>query len=117
MSKKNYHDYEMGPVDGEMRKYRRYEAPQCTSYDTFCAEKKPEHRRCQGVKGHTGWHWYYSPDGWLIQWPYRKDVKRGTDTCHSDTPPNHKHYIHPKDKWNDCHKAHAKTIDLGPAKE
>lgn len=107
MSKKNYHDYEMGPVDGETRKYRHYKAPQCTSYERH--RKGEEHRRCQGVRGHEGYHWYYRTDGWLQQWPRKKDKSK---IAHISTPPGHKNYINPKDKLEEFYMTHDRIVEL-----
>lgn len=112
MSKKNYHDYEIGPCGGKMKKYRRYKATQCTSYER--GRKDQEHRRCQGVRGHDGWHWYYRPDGWLIEWPRKKDKSK---IAHSSTPPGHQNYINPKDKQKDHHTSYDRVVELGTAND
>jgi hypothetical protein len=52
---------------------------------------------CQGVAGHEGAHWAYSPLGELIQWKNKKDKDPlWKKIACSWIPPDSKTYIHPK---------------------
>ena len=58
-----------------------------------CAAKVFFYGRCQGVKGHKGVHWRYSPSG-SFEWDDNdKDPKR--DGCAGSTPPGHADYVSP----------------------
>ncbi len=106
---KKYFEYEVGPEDGPLKKFRRYEAAQCGSYERA---RKEDHRRCQGVRGHEGMHWRYTPSGWLIQWPYKKDIKGKFGIAHSLIPPDHKRYIHPKDMAEKYFRAFDRVVEV-----
>lgn len=99
--RRKYSDFSIGPVDGEMTDYRRHVAPQCPAKDRIHGEC----RRCQGVRGHPGWHWYYRPNGWLVQWPSKKDIKGSMGIARRHTPPGHKLYVNPVDKIKEHHTA------------
>ena len=49
--------------------------------------------RCQGVKGHKGVHWCYSPSGDFRWDDNEEDPKH--DGCAGMTPPGHKSYVSP----------------------
>lgn len=54
-----------------------------------CPEELPTAGFCQGIEGHKGPHWCYSPCGSLVTAP----LEGGLSFC----PPDHKRYVHPKD--------------------
>ena len=56
-------------------------------------------KHCVGILGHDCPHWRYDEDGSLHQWRSCKGLKKW-DWASSMTPPDHKKYIHPKNKWN-----------------
>lgn len=66
---------------------------QCSSNDSIWREL-----RCQGAKNHTEPHWCYNGNGDFIQWKNESDnSKEWKNIAESDTPPDHKSWIHPKD--------------------
>lgn len=71
---------------------------QCLSKNVF------SQLRCQGASKHKSHHWCYGFDGWLHQWKSKKDIKNKFDWASSHTPPDHKGYIHPKDKINEHYR-------------
>ncbi len=58
-----------------------------------CSEKVFFYGRCQGVKGHQGVHWCYSPSG-SFQWSDNDDDPKH-DGAAGSTPPGHKSYVAP----------------------
>lgn len=90
-----------------MTKFRVYDAKQCRSTDFMSG------CRCQGVEGHKKPHWCYREDGFLEQWKSKKDIKGPGDWAASSTPPDHKSYIHPKDKIKEHHRSHCKIVNMG----
>lgn len=72
--------------DGRGKWIRREWKPQCSS-------KVFIYGRCQGVKGHKGVHWCYSPCG-SFAWADNDD-DRQHDGCAGSTPPGHKDYVSP----------------------
>ena len=66
---------------------RREWKPQCPAKVFF-------YGRCQGVKGHKGVHWCYSPSG-SFQWDREKDDPQYEDAAAGSTPPGHKKYVSP----------------------
>jgi hypothetical protein len=72
--------------NGKGRWLRREWKPQCSSRVFL-------YGRCQGVKGHKGVHWCYSPSG-DFQWDDNDDDPK-RDGCAGSTPPDHKDYIAP----------------------
>lgn len=73
----------------------------CNSKYAFVLRKG----NCQGIAKHKGHHWYYDSDGTLIQWRNNNDEKSKYAGGKSYggfgaswTPPDHKHWIHPKSK-------------------
>jgi tRNA (cmo5U34)-methyltransferase len=74
-------------TDGRGRWFKRKFAPQCPAKVFFW-------ERCQGVRGHTGVHWCYGPDG-SFRWSDNKRHPRH-DGCAGSTPPDHKDYVPPK---------------------
>ena len=58
-----------------------------------CPAKVFIYGRCQGVKGHRGVHWCYSPSG-DFQWDDNDDDPKH-DGCAGSTPPGHKSYAPP----------------------
>lgn len=65
---------------------RREWKPQCSSRVFLSG-------RCQGVKGHKGVHWCYSPSG-SFHWDDNLDDPT-RDGCAGSTPPGHKTYVAP----------------------
>lgn len=65
---------------------RREWKPQCSSRVFLSG-------RCQGVKGHKGVHWCYSPSG-SFQWDDNDDDPTHGG-CAGSTPPGHKEYLSP----------------------
>ena len=79
-------------TDGKGHWWRTEVQPQCSKEDIF-------ELRCQGVWGHKGVHWAYKPDGSYAYWLNESDPNSiGEDIGAGWTPPDHKSYIHPKDK-------------------
>lgn len=64
--------------------------------------RKCRDKNCVGSMGHSCPHWRYAEDGSLHQWRPTKGLKKW-DGASSMTPPDHKSYIHPKDKWELTH--------------
>lgn len=58
-----------------------------------CAARVFLSSRCQGVKGHKGVHWCYSPSG-DFDWDDNDDDPH-EDGCSGVTPPGHKDYVSP----------------------
>jgi hypothetical protein len=58
-----------------------------------CSSKIILSGRCQGVKGHKGVHWCYSPSGSFEWHDNVEDPKH--DGCAGSTPPGHKTYVSP----------------------
>tara|TARA_Y100000310_G_scaffold334291_1_gene413774 strand:+ start:4228 stop:4647 length:420 start_codon:yes stop_codon:yes gene_type:complete len=59
---------------------------------------------CQGLKGHSGDHWCYRPNGYYHYSVNRSDLDeplKPHDIAGGTTPPGHKDYIHPKDKQDE----------------
>lgn len=73
-------------TNGKGRWLRREWKPQCPSKVFF-------YGRCQGVKGHKGVHWGYSPCG-SLHWADNDD-DRQQDGCAGSIPPGHKEYVSP----------------------
>ena len=103
--------YATGPVGGSLTKFRVYPAAQCPAKQDLIEEGQ-----CQGVRGHSGMHWFYRADGCLIRWPYRKDIKSGSDTALSMTPPDHKSYIHPQKKIKEHYHSFDRCEKIGTIK-
>lgn len=51
--------------------------------------------RCQGVEGHKGVHWSYSPCGSFCYDDNEEDLTE--NGCSGSIPPDHKHYHKPQD--------------------
>lgn len=84
-------------TDGKGWWLRREWKPQCSS-KVFLSG------RCQGVKGHAGVHWCYSPSG-SFQWhDNAEDPKH--DGCAGSTPPGHKSYVTPVRMQKHYHMSH-----------
>ena len=98
MGRGKYTEFSTGPVGGTMTTHRVHPAAQCPSKHWMGGE------RCQGVRGHKGPHWCYRSDGWLEQWQQKKDIKGPWDWASQTTPPDHKGYVHPKDKQKEHHR-------------
>ena len=73
-------------TDGKGSWIRREWQPQCSAKVFF-------YGRCQGVRGHRGVHWCYSPSG-SFQWADNADDPKH-DGCAGSTPPGHKDYVSP----------------------
>lgn len=79
--------YELGPG----RWLRRVWMPQCTARVFI-------YGRCQGVKGHEGLHWRYSPSG-DFDWANNKSDPGSNpdgEGVAGSTPPGHDDYVHPE---------------------
>lgn len=86
--------------DGKGNWTKRTWAEQCDHKLTFGPQ-------CQGVLGHTGNHWAYSPDG-----SYVYDVPgklEEWEVAGGSTPPGHKEWVNPIDKRGDYHVEHFTT--------
>jgi len=103
--------YANGPVGGPLTKFRVYPAAQCPAKQDLIYDGQ-----CQGVRGHTGLHWFYRADGCLIQWPYRKDIESDSDMALSMTPPDHKSYIHPQRKIKEHYHSFDRREKIGTMK-
>ena len=76
---------------------RREWKPQCRS-EVFLTD------RCQGVEGHKGVHWCYSPSG-DFQWGDNDDDPQHEGAAGS-TPPGHEDYVSPIDMQEHYHVSH-----------
>ena len=61
---------------------------------------------CQGVKGHSGDHWSYQPDG---SYAYEENSGNPEKDYAGSIPPNHKDYISPKKMCNQYWLSHSET--------
>lgn len=69
-----------------------------------CSAKVFFYGRCQGVKGHEGVHWRYSPSG-DFQWDDNdRDPKH--DGCCGSAPAGHKSYVSPAKMRNKYYMSH-----------
>jgi hypothetical protein len=70
--------------------------------------------RCQGVQGHDGFCWAYSPSGDLEQWASEskkgRALARKTKIAGSSTPAGHASWIHPKDMAKKYFRHGAKSV-------
>jgi hypothetical protein len=73
-------------TDGNGFWLRRAWKPQCSTRVFI-------YGRCQGVRGHRGAHWCYSPSG-SFDWQDNDDDPKH-DGCAGSTPPGHKTYVSP----------------------
>ncbi len=73
-------------TDGKGSWLRREWKRQCPEQVFLTAE-------CQGVEGHQGVHWYFSPDG-SFKWK-DNDADPKYNGCGGCTPPGHKEYRSP----------------------
>lgn len=80
-----------------------------TEYPLQCQETLTFGGRCQGVKGHEGFHWHYQPDGSL--------ERTHDDGGESTTPPDHKKYIHPKKMQPLLHRSNHVTAEVTDSAE
>lgn len=83
---------------------------------------------CQGVKGHEGNHWCYANDGSYCYSVVKGSKESAAGIGSGMTPPNHKSYVHPKDKRKEYFlgnyvdeviksKSLIKRLELGKLKE
>jgi hypothetical protein len=89
--------YEMGPG----RWLRRVWNPQCTARVFI-------YGRCQGVKGHKGLHWRYSPSG-SYDWANNENdpaSNSSDDGVAGSTPPGHEEYVHPETMQDHYYVSH-----------
>lgn len=94
-------------TDGRGRWWRTETQAQCSDKDILCDLP------CQGVFGHKGPHWAYKPNGSYAYWLNESDP----DSIEADvgagwTPPDHKSYIHPKDKSVECYTNFRSTEEV-----
>lgn len=73
-------------TNGKGRWWKRVSAKRCVG-EVFL------HGQCQGVKGHKGVHWSFSPAGNFCWSDNEKDPQEGG--CSGSTPPSHKDYKSP----------------------
>lgn len=104
---RSYYDFENGPVGGPFKKYRCYKAKQCRHADRFLGTG-----RCQGLLGHEGFHWYYREDGYLIEWPSKKDKEQ---IAYKETPPGAKSYPDPAKKFEEVYYNFNNVVELPSA--
>ena len=76
-----------------------------------CSEKIFIRGECQGIKGHQGHHWCYSPSGNYCWSSEKKDLKPHEAACGS-TPPGHSDYINPVGKYDDYYLRHNETTEV-----
>jgi hypothetical protein len=89
--------------DGEGHWVRREWVEQCPE-KIFMAD------RCQGVKGHKGIHWCYTPDGSLA-WDDNDDDPQ-ENGCSGTTPPDHENWISPRDKVEEHWLTHYSDTEI-----
>jgi hypothetical protein len=73
-----------------------------------CSARVFIYGRCQGVKGHTGMHWRYSPSG-DFDWANNKDDPASNfqgDGVAGSTPPGDDEYVHPEKMQEHYHASH-----------
>jgi hypothetical protein len=90
-------------ADGHGRWMRREWKSQCSS-------KVFIYGRCQGVKGHKGVHWCYSPSG-SFTWD-DNDADPQHDGCAGSTPPGHKDYVSPAKMQKHYFMSHYSDTDV-----
>lgn len=78
-----------------------------------CPERAGLFSKCQGVKGHSGEHWAYQPNG-SYAWSVNKNESSDSHIAGGSTPPDHENYVPPQDKLKDyylCHNIVSDVID------
>jgi hypothetical protein len=109
MSKSKILEYSNGPINGPLTKFRVKLAPQCKNKNNIWGDNI----RCQGLDKHKGPHWAYKSNGWLTQWQSKKNIKSKWDWAVQVTPPDHKDYIHPKEKIKEWYANFNQTKVVG----
>lgn len=79
-----------------------------TTWAKQCSHKMLGERKCQGVEGHEGVHWYYNETGWF-HWTENEeeaDLKDPYRAAAGHTPPGHSSWVDPRKKQRDCWMDH-----------
>lgn len=76
-----------------------------------CPQKVFLARKCQGVEGHKGDHWCYSPCG-TYNWEHQEGEFEDDEGVAGSIPPEHKSYISPKKMAKLYYMAHFEDTEV-----
>lgn len=83
------------------------------------AEQCPENsflmHECQGIKGHKGVHWSFSPCGDFLYCDNKEDPSE--DGCSGTIPVGHKNYITPKEMRDNFYLQHSHSYEITDKEE
>jgi hypothetical protein len=90
-------------TDGKGRWVKREWKPQCSERVFLSGQ-------CQGIEGHKGVHWCYSPCGHFRWEDNNSDPQH--DGCSGSTPPDHKEYMSPKKMEKHLYMSHYEDTEV-----